>query len=161
MTTILFILMAAMIGLYCLVRNKRRERIFSNTAPRAMKTHEGGIVTCFLDATITSRHLLGKFGSASNTVDVCGATNRPMGVMYDLGNAGESVPVHTLGAAAETLLMIPSVAISRGDVLYTAAAGKVTNVSATGAYAVGIALTDGVANGLIEVDPRAPLTAES
>jgi hypothetical protein len=134
---------------------------FSNAAPRAMTTHDG-IITRSVESAVTSRYLLAKVGTSSTAADIAGATDRPLGVFLDSApSIGDICPVMLFGCPPHTMLMVPSVAVSQGDVLYTAASGKVTNVSATGAYAVGIALTNGVVDGIVEVDPRASLTAES
>jgi hypothetical protein len=45
-------------------------------------THDGRI-TKGVDAAITERYLLGKIGSASDRVAVCGASDTPIGVITD------------------------------------------------------------------------------
>lgn len=139
----------------------RNRNVFSNNAPRAQTYHDG-IITRTVESAVTSRYLLAKAGTSSTAADIADATDRPLGVYIDSADSvGDICPILLFGCPPHTMLMVPSVAITQGDVLYTGDSGKVTNVSSTGAYAVGIALTDGVAEGVVEVDPRAPVTAES
>lgn len=133
----------------------RRDRlVFSNNSPRAVLRHQR--ITRTLDATVSTLYLLAKQGVADDTVDVCGATDCPVGVLDDKGAADESIALRLFGTADETFLLVPAVAISTGDLLYTAASGKVTHVSSAGAYCVGRALTDAVQDGIVEVDPQTP-----
>lgn len=132
----------------------RRRITASNAAPRAVLRHQR--ITRALDATVTSLYLLAKQGASDDTIDVCGATDRPVGVMDDTGSADESIAMRLFGTADETLLMIPAVAISTGDLLYTAANGKVTNVASPGAYCVGRALIDAAQDTVVEVEPQTP-----
>ncbi len=125
------------------------------TNPLAILTHPGA-VTRTLDAAVATTYLLAKTGSTALHAALCGATDRPIGVYQDTGGAGELVALNLFGSAHATLLMVPAVAVSAGDALYTAAGGKVTNVPATGCYLVGHALTDGAQNGRVEVDTCTP-----
>src|SRR5688572_227726 len=77
-------------------------------------THEGGI-TKFADAAITERWLLGKVGSASDRVAVCGASDTPIGVITDEATAaGDGVSVSLLGSSRGTVRMVASAAIAQG-----------------------------------------------
>ncbi|MFA5264509.1 MAG: capsid cement protein [Opitutaceae bacterium] len=135
--------------------------VFSNNAPRAMATHRNP-VTRAVDAVVATRFLLAKSGATAMSSAICGASDRPIGVYDDVAAAiGDIITLRLLGINAETLLMVPSVNVSAGDPLYTAANGKVTNISTTGAYVVGFALTDGITDGIVEVDPRPSVAAVS
>jgi hypothetical protein len=127
----------------------------SNASPRAVLRHQR--ITRALDATVTSLYLLAKQGASDDTIAVCGATDRPVGVMDDTGAEGESIAMRLFGVADETLLMVASAAISAGDLLYTAASGTVTNVSSAGAFCVGRAMIDAAEDGIVEVDPQTPV----
>lgn len=124
----------------------------------ATGTHEGGI-TKTLEQAAASRHLLGAQGSAANQVDLCGAGERPLGVITDEGDAGDPVNVALIGVTPNTLLMVASEPISLGSAVYTAANGKIQNQPTTGGdyYLVGHALTPAAADGdRLEVSPVAP-----
>ncbi|HNY41630.1 MAG TPA: DUF2190 family protein [Bryobacteraceae bacterium] len=136
-------------------RLDRRAPIFSNAVPAAFLSH-GADINRVLDADVSTRWLLAKQGIAANSVAVCGATDRPIGIMDDVGEAGESITMLLLGTAPRTLPGVAAVSIAVGDKLYTAAGGKVTNVSATGVYVLGHALTASPADGIVEIDPLAP-----
>src|SRR5688500_4284064 len=93
-------------------------------------THEGGI-TKFTDAAITERWLLGKIGSASDRVAVCGVSDIPIGVISDEASAAaEAVSVSLLGSARGTVRMVASAAIAQGALLEPAASGRVATLGA-------------------------------
>jgi len=129
--------------------------VFANVAAGV---HEGGI-TKTLEQAAASRHLLGKAGSASDEVDLCGASDRPMGVITDEGDAGDPVNISLLGVSNSTQLMVASEPITAGSPVYTAANGQVQNQpTVTGDYyLVGFALTAAASAGeQIEVQATAP-----
>lgn len=119
--------------------------------------HAKGLLSRFSDSALTTRHLLVQLGDSDSDVDICTATTEPLGFALDevaaADLATQKVAVAVPGGGAETRLAVPAVTINTGDKLYTAAAGKVTNVPVPGCYHVGRALTDGEADGLVEVDP--------
>jgi len=123
--------------------------------------HNKGKLTKKADAAIATKYLLVKVGTDADHVAACGATDRPLGVCYDEADAAEDyVAVFTFGAAGETLLMIANGAVTMGDLLYTAASGKVSSYAAAGSFCVGRALTTATADGdQVEVDPRGPALA--
>jgi hypothetical protein len=141
-------------GIFAARSHARLRITASNASPRAVLRHQR--ITRALDATVTSLYLLAKQGASDDTIAVCGATDRPVGVMDDTGAEAESIAMRLFGTADETLLMVPSVAIATGDLLFTAAGGKVTNVSSPGAYCVGRAMIDAAQDGIVEVDPQTP-----
>ncbi len=137
-------------------------------ALRAVEFNAAGVSpsgnkTFLVDAAISTRHLLVKFGSDAVHVAVCGASNVPLGVCTDEPEAAEDATnVSLLGAAQGTRLMVASEALSAGDKLYTAAGGKVQNLpgSAGTYYLVGVALTAAAADGdELEVLPCFPVAA--
>jgi len=119
-------------------------------------THEGGI-TKFSDAAITERWLLGKIGSASDRVALCGASDTPVGVITDeAAAAAEAVSVSLLGSSRGTVRMVASAAIAQGALLEPAASGRVQTLGAGAGthHVVGRALDAASAAGdVIEVDP--------
>ena len=119
-------------------------------------THEGGI-TKLTDAAITDRWLLGKIGSASDRIAVCGAAETPIGVITDEASAAsEAVCVSLLGASRGTVRMVASAAIAQGALLEPAANGRVQTLGADPGthHVVGRALdAAGAAGDVIEVDP--------
>jgi hypothetical protein len=134
----------------------RRDAEVVRLANIAEGTHEGGI-TKFTDAAITERHLLGKIGSASDRVAICGASDTPIGVITDeASSSGEAVSVSLLGSARGTVRMVASAAIAQGALLEPAASGRVQTLGAGAGthHVVGRALdAAGVAGDVIEVDP--------
>ena len=120
-------------------------------------THEGGNITKAADAAISERFLLGKIGSATDRIAVCGASDTPIGVITDEADEAEDlVNVTLFGAAKSTLKMVASGAISQGTLLEPAASGRVQSlgVGAGTHHVVGRALdTASAAGDVIEVDP--------
>lgn len=127
-------------------------------------THAGSI-TKKTDGAITTRYLLGKFGSDAAHVVACGVAEIPIGVITDEAAAAEDlVNVNLLGVHGSTQLMVASEIITAGEKVYTAANGKVQDIPTTttaALYEVGLALTASGADGdLIEVATCVPrLTA--
>ena len=117
-------------------------------------THEDGI-TRLTDAAITTRHLLYKLGSDANHIAVCGASNVPLGTVADEAAAAEEyIAVSLLGATSKTRLMVASEALTVGELVFTAASGKISNLSASAGtyYQVGVTVTAAAADGdLVEV----------
>lgn len=113
------------------------------------------------DAAITTRFLLGKAGSDVAHVAVCGAGDKPLGIISDEAVAAEDlVNVDLLGTTHETKIGIASEAISVGDDLYTAADGKLQGEPATAGtfYRVGNAISAAALDGdRVEFDPCAPV----
>ena len=119
-------------------------------------THEGNL-TKAVDAIITERFLLGKIGSASDRVAVCGAADTPVGVITDEAAAiGDLVNVALLGSSGLTVRMVVSGAIAQGTLLEPAASGRVQALGASVGthHVVGRSLDASAAAGdVIEVDP--------
>lgn len=140
-------------------RNKwRQSRRSSRTvflANIAEGTHESGL-TKAVDAAITERFLLGKIGSASDRVAVCGAADTPIGVITDeAAVAGDLVNVALLGSNRGTVRMVASAAIAQGALLEPASNGRVQTLGAGAGthHVVGRALDAAAAAGdVIEVD---------
>jgi hypothetical protein len=120
-------------------------------------THDGNI-TKAVDVAITERFLLAKVGAASNTVNIAGASDTPIGVITDeAANIGDIVNVALFGSARSTVRMVASGAISQGALLEPAASGRVQTLTGTVGthHVVGRAL-DAASNAgdVIEVDPH-------
>lgn len=113
------------------------------------------------DAAVATRYLLGKKGSDIDHIAICGAADEPYVSISDEATAAEKeVTGHFLATAQETVPMVASEAITIGDDVYTAAAGKVQDEPAVaGTYfkvgtAAQAASGDGVA---FSVVPCAPI----
>jgi subtilisin family serine protease len=122
-------------------------------------THAAGI-TRSAEAAIGTPHLLLTKGTADNEVNICGADDMPLGTAADVVAIDEQVGVHLLAGGGQTILMVAGEAIDVGEEVYTAANGKVTDLSAVAGtyYKVGTALTKATADGdEIEVMPCYPV----
>ena len=92
-------------------------------------------------------HLLVANGTTAGTqVQLCTASLRPLGTVYDSVLDTKPVAVELIMGAA-TRIVIASKAIAAGVRVYATAAGKVTDAVVTGAYLVGESLTAGAADG--------------
>lgn len=121
-----------------------------------------GCVTRFAEAALATRYVLVKKGTADDEVLVCGATDRPLGVIQDSAALDEEVSVQLLGGSIGSVPMVASKAIDVNDLVYTAAAGKVTDTSGAGVYCVGVALTAAAADGdVFDVAPIHTHVAQS
>lgn len=125
-------------------------------------THANGVVTLTLEATLATRYLLVQKGTAADGVIVNVANTRPWGVCLDEGvydaNKVTRRSVALLGCAGGTLLVRGAKAIAVGAKVYTAAAGKVTDTHATGAFFIGRAVSAAAADGdLLEIAHCFPL----
>lgn len=135
----------------------RGSRLAANTYDAAVETHES-TVRRTNDAAVASRHLLWKKGAADGTVDVCGASDCPLGTIDNTeSGTGEGQTVLLLGKGS-TKKMVASEAITAGEQVFTAANGKVQDTP-TGAtvYLVGTALTAGGSDEIIEVADCVPV----
>jgi hypothetical protein len=135
----------------------RREIAAANTYDAAVETHEGSVRRTN-DAAITTRHLLWKQGSTDGGVALCGATDVPLGTIDNTeSSTGLGQSVLLLGKGS-TKKMVASETITAGECVYTAANGKVQD-QPTGAtvHLVGVALTAGGADEIIEVADCAPV----
>jgi hypothetical protein len=122
--------------------------------------YEGGLKTFKADAAITDRYLLGKAGSDSQHIAICGANDTPKCIITDEAAAAEdAVACELLGAHAKTSKMVASAAIAVEALLAPAANGQVVTLPASaGTYwIVGRALNAaGAAGDEIEVTPCFP-----
>lgn len=138
---------------------QRRKHIYFANISEGI--HEGGLISYTPDASITTRFLLVKRGTAADKVAICGAADVPIGVAldeFDLTNAPEiPIAVHLLGGSAlNTVRMIASAAISQDALLEPAANGKVATLGGGAGthHVVGRAITAAAADGdIIEVVP--------
>jgi hypothetical protein len=111
------------------------------------------------DAAVTARHLLWQQGATDNGIAGNIATTCPLGTVDNTETAtGQGQTVLLLGKG-NTKKMVASEAITAGEQVFTAAAGKVQDTP-TGAtvYLVGTALTAAAADGdIIEVQDCVPV----
>ena len=133
-------------------------RLAANTYDAAIETHDANVRRTN-DAAVTARHLLWQQGSTDGGVAVCIATTCPLGTIDNTETAtGVGQNVLLLGKGP-TKKMVASEAITAGEQVFTAAAGKVQDTP-TGAtvYLVGTALTAAGADGdIIEVADCTPV----
>ncbi|HNX04680.1 MAG TPA: DUF2190 family protein [Opitutales bacterium] len=150
------VIVASALGASLALYRGERSRAFANST---CATHRGS-VTRLTDAAVSTRNLLGTNGSDASHIALCGASNVPLGIIADEASAaGEDVAVLLLGSSGTTLGMVAAGAINAGSLVYTAANGRVSALSATAGtyYCVGVALTAATTAGdSIEVDPSAP-----
>jgi hypothetical protein len=151
------------LGMQCL--HGFHQRIFGDTRLVACNVAEGthtDSVSKLTDAAIATRHLLYRRGSDDNHIAASAASDAlpPLGPVADEAAAAEEyVAVQLLGKGS-TKLMIASEAMTVGDEVWTAAAGKVQDrTAAAGTYwIVGTALTAAGADGdIIEVQDCVPI----
>jgi len=126
----------------------KREVMAANVYDAAVETHDT-TVRRTNDVAVTARHLLWKKGAADGTVDLCGATDAPLGTIDNVeSSTGTGQTVMVLGKGP-TKKMVASGAIGAGVLVYAAASGK---VAATGTVIVGVSLTAaGNDNEILEV----------
>lgn len=143
-----------------------RTRVVDNTQTiihEAVPLHKGSRAYK-LDFAIADgvQAVLVKKGSDDNHVDVCGAGDIPLGVIYNDGGAaaaiGETATVHFLGRCSIKLPATAAIAINAA--VFTAADGKAQPVpTASGTYYMfGRALTAALAAGdVVEIETLVPL----
>jgi len=133
-----------------------------NRLPAFSNVAEGvhpGSITRALESAVSTRNLVGKQGSAANKIAPCGASDLPLGMITDTGEADDIVNVSLLSNSPSTVLMVASEAISAGDNVYTASNGQVQDQPASAGvyYHVGQALTAAAGNGSVfEAIPMTP-----
>lgn len=93
--------------------------------------YAGGRRTYLLDEAVTTTNLVGKAGTDSDHIAVCGASDVPKGIITDQGAIGDDVAVELLGANDRTLLGVASGAITADDRIVPAASGKVKTLPAS------------------------------
>lgn len=123
--------------------------------------HGDGQITKLADAAFTARYLLAKIGSDIGHVALAGTADVPLGVITDEAAAAEDlVNVSLLGASLGTQRMVASAAITAGDLVVSAASGKIRTLPvATGTYhIIGRALNAAAADGdVVEIAPSFPV----
>ena len=148
----LILAVAAMVNAF------RGMRLAANTYDAAIETHDA-TVRRTNDAAVTARHLLWQQGSTDNGVAVNIATTCPLGTIdNEETGTGKGQTINLLGKGP-TKKMVANEAITAGEQVFTAAAGKVQDTP-TGAtvYLVGTALTAAAADGdIIEVQDCTPV----
>ena len=133
-------------------------RLAANVYDAAVETHETTIRRTN-DAAIATRHLLYQQGSTDGGIAANIATTCPLGTVDNIETGtGVGQTVYLLGKGG-TKKMVANEAITAGEQVFTAAAGKVQDTP-TGAtvYLVGTALTAAAADGdVIEVQDCVPV----
>lgn len=117
----------------------RREEVTNEASTAA--THANGIIPLVAEVAVTSRYLLVAKGAAANGIILGQAGTRPLGVCLDEPLLANKAAVALLGCTPGTLKVRCSAAIAIGDMIYTAANGRVTNVYATTAFLLGRAVS--------------------
>lgn len=130
-----------------------------------------GRCTRLADANFTLRYLICKAGSDASHIDICTASDIPLGVVTDqtpttdqaASDLSYPLPVNLLGLNEDSERMIASAAIAVGDFVVPAAAGKVKTLPASGGgttYIIGRALSAAAADlDQVEVVPCFPTLA--
>ena len=117
-------------------------------------------VTRTNDVAVTTRHLLWQQGSTDGGVALAVANSVPLGTIDNVeASTGTRETILLLGKGP-TKKMVANEAITAGEQVFTAAAGKVQDLPATTAtvYLVGTALTAATTDGdIIEVADCAPV----
>lgn len=138
-----------------LIASRTRTTVFANVSAG---THKGS-VTRTLSATVSERYTLVKIGSATNTVEPCGVSDRPLGIATDTGASGEAINVNLPGTTGQTQLLVAAAAIDAGDLVYVATGGRIQRLPNTAGqfYKIGTALSSAAAAGeLVEVATHSP-----
>ena len=122
-----------------------RRPVFANIA---QGTH-AGYVTVTAASAFTSKYLLAMADSTAGEVDVCGASNCPVGVATDDADVGDPLALKILGVSPQSVLVTASAAFAAESYLYTAANGQVQTEPATAGtyYLIGRALNAAIAAG--------------
>jgi hypothetical protein len=98
-----------------------RRPVFSNIA---QGTH-AGYLTVTAASAFTSKYLLAKADSTAGEVDVCGASDCPVGVATDDADEGDPLALKILGVSPQSILVTANGAIAAESYLYAAANGEV------------------------------------
>lgn len=99
--------------------------------------HENGHIGRTAEAAFPARYLLFKAGAAAGGMDICGATDEPLGTCMDSPALGERATCLHFGATKGTKTVIASKVLAADVRVYSAAGGKVTDVAVSGSYLVG------------------------
>jgi hypothetical protein len=135
---------------------RSRRPVFANVADG---THAGAI-TVTANAVFSNKYLLAKADSTPGEVDVCGASDIPVGVATDEAAVGDILALKLLAVGAQTTRMVASAAIAADALLYTAANGQVQTEPTTAGtyYLVGRSLTAATGAGdRLEVESCLPV----
>lgn len=128
----------------------RREECHNVATP--VGTHTNGVLPFAAEVTMATRYLLVQKGTADNGIIVNIATTRPWGVCLDEPTSGNKAAVAMLGCAEGTVKMVANAAITVGQMVYTAAAGKVSPTYGATLFLCGRAVSAAAADGdIIEV----------
>lgn len=129
----------------------------ANTYDAAVEVHEKAL-TRTVESAVDTRHLLWARGSTDLTVDICAATDLPLGTIDNENALVDTRQTVFLLGRGPTKKVVAAKAIAVGDRVYTAAAGKVTDSPVAGCFYIGQAATAaGVDGDLIELHDNAPV----
>ena len=138
------------------VATTRRRESVANSA--AVSPHATGMIRGTAEADFGVNFLIAKRGVAADSIDLCGATDEPIGPVADRPLTGNGASVSYLGATVGTRSFVASGAIAQDAPIYTDAGGKVTATAVSGSYQVGKAVEAVSADGdVIEAIPIFPI----
>lgn len=157
--TSLFVL-AVILGLVAWITARPRGSQLTALANVAEGRWCGG-KTYLADAALATRYLLAKIGSDSGHIAAAGTADIPLGIVTDEAAAAEDpVNVAVFGTTEGSQLVVASAAIAAGDMIVSAASGKVRTLPATTGtyYIIGRAVTAAAADGdLVQITPSFPI----
>jgi hypothetical protein len=123
--------------------------------------HEGGLVTFLAGPTPpTARYqLVIKGADSAHVIIGAAATEKPVGVAYDISNATDDpIQVAVLGGASDkTLKVLVTATVALGTLLQSAGDGS-AKVWTTAGFCIGMCLQDGVTGDVVEFTPTVPCT---
>jgi len=93
-------------------------------------TRHNNTLRRLVDNNVATRCLLFKKGTSDNSIDICGASDFPLGIVDNTLNAGEPATLELLGRAGSKA-MVAAGAIAVGAEVCTAANGQVQAIPAT------------------------------
>lgn len=163
MHIVMLLIAALAVWLACNPTNRARISAALQGATGGLCAHNEAIpvdsISRLTDAAITTEGLLYKKGSDADHIAVCGASDVPLGSVEDTPDAAEQrVAVQLLGKGG-CKRMIASGAVAADVRVFTAASGKVSELSATPGtyYFVGVSLNAAADGEEVKVNDCAPV----
>jgi hypothetical protein len=117
----------------------RRESMANEAS--VVGTHVNGILPLVAEVAMTTRYLLVTKGMGIYGMVINQGTNRPLGICQDEPMLGSKAAVAVLGCTPGTIKLRCLGPTQVGDLLYTAANGRIVNAWSSTAYLVGRAMT--------------------
>lgn len=165
--SLLAIVLLLAAALWFTIGRKSRWESFANNALIVNITAKGRD-TVLADASFTSRYLIAKRGSTPGNINICTASDLPLGVVPDMtptqdqanSDLSYPLPIHYFGLNEDTERVIAAAAIAQDAFIVPAAAGQVKTLPTSGGgttYVIGKANTAAVAQGdQVEMIPCFP-----